>query len=150
MNSVEFEKGYQEIRKAAKQDNPAGNVESIYTPLVTTPSNISNRFTFLEEPLSDKLKRAAIDGLVFGVKWGVVLVVLAMITLVFVGDYQTTRARAFNGQAAFEFIAKAQQDASRQATPQQAPVNPADLGQNKQTSPTNPATTSQSGAASNK
>ena len=56
-----------------------------------------------------RLKDAAVEGLVFGVKWGVAIVVLAVILSLLMGDYAITRQRAMNGQQAFDAIVRSQQ-----------------------------------------
>ena len=53
---------------------------------------------------SERLKTAAADGAVLGVKWAMVLMVLAMMAAVILGDYSLVRQRAANGQQAFDFI----------------------------------------------
>ncbi len=65
------------------------------------------------------LKTAAREGLLLGVKYGVVLLVLGFLILWALGDYAITRARATNGQMAFEAIQRAQQQ--RAAAPKPAP-----------------------------
>ena len=54
----------------------------------------------------ERIKLAAIDALVFGVKWAIVLLVFGAAALLIAGDYMVVRQRAYNGQAAFEFIEK--------------------------------------------
>lgn len=51
------------------------------------------------------LKEAAVAGLLIGVKWAVIIVVIAAALSIFLGDYGVTRQRALNGQKAFEFLA---------------------------------------------
>lgn len=62
----------------------------------------------------DRLKQAAAEGLVLGVKWGIALLVVGFLVLWAANDYSVVRARAEHGQAAFEYIQKATQ---QQAAP---------------------------------
>ncbi len=58
--------------------------------------------------MRERLKQAASDGLVLGVKGAVALVVVALAVMLFLGDYSVVRQRALNGQKAFEFLATQQ------------------------------------------
>ncbi len=72
------------------------------------------------------LKTAAREGLLLGVKYGVVLLVLGFLILWALGDYAITRQRAVNGQMAFEAIQRAQQQAAApKPAPETAPPNAA-------------------------
>lgn len=50
----------------------------------------------------DRFKVAAVDGLVLGVKWAIALGVVLFVVSWLVRDYDLTRARAQNGQLAYE------------------------------------------------
>ena len=63
------------------------------------------------------LKAAARAGIVQGVQWGVAVLIAGSILGWAVSEYRTTRTRAANGQAAFEFLMKAQQQAAQPAAP---------------------------------
>lgn len=56
----------------------------------------------------ERLKGAAQEGILIGVKWAIVLGILGFVVIWAFRDYSIVRARATNGQAAFEFIQKAQ------------------------------------------
>lgn len=72
----------------------------------------------------ERLKQAAVDALVFGVKWAIVLLVFGAAALLVVGDYLVVRQRAYNGQAAFEYISK-QLEAQKTAQTPAVVVEPA-------------------------
>lgn len=44
--------------------------------------------------VKDRIQNAAVEGLVIGVKWGVVFVVLAIAVSILLGDYAVTRNNA--------------------------------------------------------
>lgn len=56
--------------------------------------------------MRDRLKVAAEEGIVLGVKWGIVIVLVCMAVVFALGDYNIVRQRAANGQQAWEFIQK--------------------------------------------
>ena len=65
---------------------------------------------------SARLKEAAEWAILLGVKCAIVLLLIAAALALSVGDYALTRARAQNGQAAFEFI-QHQVDAQKAIAP---------------------------------
>ena len=65
--------------------------------------------------MRERLRQAATDGLVLGVKYGVALAVLAAVILLCLGDYGVTRQRAYNGQLAHEYLQKMVQQQQTQA-----------------------------------
>ena len=68
-----------------------------------------------------EIKKAARDGVVLGVKYGLAVAgILLALSWIF-NDYQVIRGRAQNGQAAFEFI---QRQLQAQAAPKAAPTAP--------------------------
>lgn len=65
----------------------------------------------------ERLKSAAVDGIVLGVKWALVGL-LALFALSWaLGDYGILRQRAMNGQRAFEFIQQQVEAAKSQRQP---------------------------------
>lgn len=60
--------------------------------------------------MRERLRIAATDGLVFGVKWAIVFVVFALAAAAVLGDYTVVRQRAFNGQVAFEYLQQHQKE----------------------------------------
>ena len=69
------------------------------------------------DPFTARLRTAAEAGILFGVKWGIVLVGLSMIGRYVAGDYEIVRGRSYNGQLAYEWMLRVQQQ-------QQPPVPP--------------------------
>lgn len=64
-----------------------------------------------------RVKAAAVDGLIVGVKWGVTLLVITVLQSWWAGDYALVRSAARNGQIAFNTL---QQMAQQQAAAQKA------------------------------
>lgn len=64
------------------------------------------------DPLWVRVRQAATDGLVVGVKYSIALVVVAFVLTWALGDYAIVRQRALHGQIAFETL---QQRASQPA-----------------------------------
>jgi hypothetical protein len=52
--------------------------------------------------LGQRLKTAAEEGLVCGVKWAVAILIVAVVIAWALGDYAVVRQRSLNGQVAFE------------------------------------------------
>ena len=70
------------------------------------------------ERLGTRLARSAEAGLVQGVRYAVMLFVIALALMLFVGDYQVTRARAEHGEQAYGYILRSQQQAAAAKTPE--------------------------------
>lgn len=68
--------------------------------------------------LTERLRLALTDGLVVGARWGVTLLVLAVVLSLVLGDYQTTRA---NAAFAADYIRRVVAEQQRQ---QAAPPSP--------------------------
>lgn len=68
---------------------------------------------------SARVKQAAEEGALVGIKIVVVLAIVTAALSVILGDYAIVRQRAMNGQQAFEFIQKmqTQQNAPGKGTP---------------------------------
>ena len=69
-----------------------------------------------------RLRDAAADGVVLGVKWGLALLLALFSVSWALGDYNQVRQRALNGQQAFEFLqqqVKASQERVRSETTSQ-------------------------------
>jgi hypothetical protein len=64
-----------------------------------------------------RVRQAAADGLIFAVKWTVALGAVLFLLLWALKDYNIVRQRAANGQAAYEFIQKAQEQAQKAQQP---------------------------------
>lgn len=65
-----------------------------------------------------QLKDAVSAAIILGVKWAIVILIIGVALLLLAGDYQVVRQRAFNGQQAFEFIQRMnQQQVSQPAVP---------------------------------
>ena len=67
--------------------------------------------------MPSKLKQACEDGILLGVKWGIVVFCLAVSLLLLMGDYTQVRQRAQRGQDAYEFIQQQIQNAQKAAAP---------------------------------
>lgn len=52
-----------------------------------------------------RVTAAAVDGLVFGVKWGIAVLVIALLNFAWAGDYRQTRQEAHAGQLMFDSVA---------------------------------------------
>lgn len=74
--------------------------------MITTLAGNKVTTTFLED-----VKRAVREGVLLGIKWVIVVVLVLFGVAWFLGDYQVVRMRALNGQIAWE----RQQNASRQS-----------------------------------
>lgn len=68
-----------------------------------------------------RITHAATEGLVLGVKYGVLLLVLAALLMLAMQDYSGVRLGARQGAAAFAFI---QEQLSKQAPAPTAPAKP--------------------------
>ena len=66
----------------------------------------------------NNLKSAIEFGLIWGIKFGLALLVITALQLAWMGDYRAVREGAAHGEAAYQFIVKAQQ---QQAAQQQQP-----------------------------
>ncbi len=67
---------------------------------------------------SERLVTAVQLGILTGVKWAVIIVIVSLALAALSGDYLATRQRAINGQQAAEFI----QNQLNAAKPADAPV----------------------------
>jgi len=56
----------------------------------------------------DRLKVAAEEGILIGVKWALALAAILLTVSYLLNDYGIVRSRAANGQLAFEYLQKAQ------------------------------------------
>lgn len=74
--------------------------------------------------MMNRLKVAAIDGLVVGVKWAIVIAIIGFMLVMLSGDYLVTRQRSIAGQNALDFINQ-QIDAAKKQQTQAAPIPPA-------------------------
>lgn len=64
----------------------------------------------------DAVKDAGREGIVLGVKWSVVLLIVGSALLWLAGDYRIVRQQAQNGQRAFQALSQA---AAQQARPKE-------------------------------
>ena len=71
--------------------------------------------------MTEQVKAAAVEGLLFGVKWGIALLVIGLLNVAWMGDYGVVRERATNGQRAFEHLLQQSQQAQKQAAPSAQP-----------------------------
>lgn len=62
----------------------------------------------------DRLRAAIESGVIVGVKWAIVVGLVLVGVSYALNDYGIVRQRAFNGQAAFEYL---QQQAAKQKAP---------------------------------
>lgn len=72
------------------------------------------------EPFRRRLRAALEEGILWGVKLGLAMVLVIVALSYVFGDYTTTRQRALNGQQAFEFIQR--QLAAQAKTPPPGPA----------------------------
>jgi hypothetical protein len=73
--------------------------------------------------LRTRLRAAAEEGLVLGVKWAIALAAILLGVSLTLGDYNLVRQRAYNGQLAFEALQRVQQQqAPAPAVPQSPPA----------------------------
>jgi hypothetical protein len=75
--------------------------------------------------LWSRVKVAAADGLVLGIKWGLAAAGFAVVVLLFLGDYAVVRGRATNGQAAYEALRAAQAQSRPDVPPPSPSPSPA-------------------------
>ena len=61
------------------------------------------------EPFQARLRTSAEAGILFTVRWGIVLVGLCLIGRYIAGDYEIVRGRSYNGQLAYEWMQRVQQ-----------------------------------------
>lgn len=76
--------------------------------------------------LSDRLKNAAQDGIVWGVKIALAVGLVVVAVSYLLGDYSQTRTRAIKGEQAFTYIQQtlAAQQAAQKAAPAAKPPSP--------------------------
>lgn len=74
----------------------------------------------------DRFTDAVQDGILVGVKWAIVFALFAAAAFLVAGDYSVVRARALNGQIAFEELQRLSRQ--QQASAPVAPVAPDKTG----------------------
>lgn len=64
--------------------------------------------------MKQRIVDAVESGIIFGIKWGISLLVVGLLNLAWMGDYRAVREGAAHGEAAYQVILKAQQQAAAQ------------------------------------